>query len=92
MEYDKLLHLFSEPLAQQSPPHYSFDHQIQVQEGKKVLFGSIRYLLEKELEALQENLDCRLARGKIAESNTNMGAPIIFVSKSNGKLQFFVNY
>jgi hypothetical protein len=42
--------------------------------------------LEKELGALREYLDRMLEQGKITESNTNMGAPIIFVLKPNSKL------
>jgi hypothetical protein len=33
-----------------------------------------------------------LAQAKIAKSDANMGGPIIFVSKLNGKLRLFVNY
>jgi hypothetical protein len=55
-------------------------------EGKEVPFGSIYHLSEKELRALSEYLDQMLAQGKITESDANMGAPIIFVPKPNGKL------
>jgi hypothetical protein len=33
-----------------------------------------------------------LKQGKITESDANMGAPIIFVLKPNGKLQLCVDY
>jgi putative transposase len=33
-----------------------------------------------------------LAQGKITESDANMGAPIIFVPKPNGKLWLYVDY
>jgi hypothetical protein len=33
-----------------------------------------------------------LAEGKITESDANMGAPIIFISKANGKLRRCVDY
>jgi hypothetical protein len=48
--------------------------------------GPIYHLSEKELEALREYLYQMLLQGKIVESDANMGAPIIFVSKPNGKL------
>jgi hypothetical protein len=49
-------------------------------------------LSEKELEALQEYLDQILVQGKITEFEVNMGVPIIFVLKTNGKLQLCVDY
>jgi hypothetical protein len=33
-----------------------------------------------------------LEQGKLTESNANMGVPIIFVPKPNGKLRVFVDY
>jgi hypothetical protein len=44
--------LFGEPLAQELPPHQTFDHQIRIKEGKEVPFGPIYHLSEKELGAL----------------------------------------
>jgi hypothetical protein len=48
--------------------------------------------LEKELRALCKYLDSKLTQENIIESNTNMGGPIIFVSKPNGKLQLWVDF
>jgi hypothetical protein len=46
------MRLFGEPLAEELPPHQTFDHQIRIKEGKEVPFGSIYYLSGKELGAL----------------------------------------
>jgi hypothetical protein len=51
-EYHNYLQLFGEPLAQELPPHRTFDHQIRIKEGKEVPFGPIYHLSEKELGAL----------------------------------------
>jgi hypothetical protein len=51
-EYHDYLELFGEPLAQELPPHRSFDYQIGIKEGKEVPFGTIYHLSEKELGAL----------------------------------------
>jgi hypothetical protein len=48
--------------------------------------------LKKELGALKEQLDHMLAQRKIAESDANMGAPIIIIPKPYRKLQFCINY
>jgi site-specific recombinase XerC len=79
-------------LAQELPPHRTFDHQIQIKEEKEVPFGPIYHLSEKELGALREYLDYMLEKGKITESNANMGAPMIFIPKPNRKLQQCVDY
>jgi hypothetical protein len=91
-KYHEFMNLFGEPLTQELSPHRTFDHQIRIKEENEVPFGLIYHLSEKELEALREYLDCMLAQGKITESNANMGAPIIFIPKPNGKLRLCVNY
>jgi hypothetical protein len=47
------MNLFVEPLAQELPPHQTFDYQIPIKEGKEVPFGLIYHLSEKELRALR---------------------------------------
>jgi hypothetical protein len=89
--YHKFIELFGKPLVQELPPHQTFDHQIQIKEGKEVLFGLIYHLSEKELGALREYLECMLAQGKITEYDTNMGAPIKFIPKPNRKRRLCVD-
>jgi hypothetical protein len=85
-EYHEFMELCGEPLAQGLPPHRTFNHQIRIKEGKEVPFGLIYHLSEKELGALREYLDCMLEQGKKIEFDANIGAPIIFILKPNGKL------
>jgi hypothetical protein len=91
-EYHEFMDLFGEPLVQELPLHQSFDYQIRIKEGKELPFGPIYHLSEKELGALREYLDHMLKQGKITKSNMNMGAPIIFVLKGNGKFRLRVDY
>jgi hypothetical protein len=90
-EYHAFMNLFGEPLAQELPPHRTFDHQIRIKEGKEVPCGLIYHLSEKELGALREYLECMLAQGKITEYDTNMGAPIKFIPKPNRKRRLCVD-
>jgi hypothetical protein len=88
----QFMDLFGEPLAEELPPHQTFNPEIRIKEGKDIPFGPIYYLSEKELGALRQYLDHMLAQGKITESDTNMAVPIIFVPKLNEKLCLCVNY
>jgi hypothetical protein len=91
-EYHQYIHLFTDEKGSSLPPHHSFDHIIDLEEGKTPPFGPIYSLSEKELGVLREYLDRMLAQGKIAPLKSPAGAPILFVPKSNGKLHLCVNY
>ena len=91
-EYEKYFHLFSEKTVAKLPPHRNFNHAIDVIEGKQPRFGPIYSLSQKELEVLWEYLEKMIAQGKILQSKSPAGAPILFVPKPNGKLRLCVDY
>ena len=91
-EYEDYFHLFSEKTAAKLPPQRSFNHAIDVIEGKQPPFGPIYSLSQKELEVLREYLDRMIAQGKIQPSKSPAGAPILFVPKPNGKLRLCIDY
>ena len=66
------------------PPHRSFDHAIDMVEGKEPPWGPIYTLSEKELEVLRTYLADMLTSGKIRPSKSSAGAPILFVPKKVG--------
>ena len=75
------------------PPHRSFDHAIDMVEGKEPPWGPIYALSEKELQVLREYLDTMLKSGKIRPSKSPAGAPILFVPKDHGRgLRLCVDY
>ena len=65
-------------------PHRSFDHAIDMVEGKDPSCGPIYALSEKELEVLRSYLADMLTSGKIRPSKSSAGAPILFVPKKEG--------
>ena len=44
-------------------PHRSWDHEINLVEGKEVLFGPIYQMLEEELKTLREFINVFIKRG-----------------------------
>ena len=75
------------------PPQRSFDHAVDMVEGKEPPWGPIYALSEKELEVLRTYLDDMLRSGKIRPSKSSAGAPILFVPKKEGRgLHLCVNY
>ena len=49
-------------------------------------------LLEERLKVLREYLNKELSLGKIWESQSPVGYPIIFISKKDGSLRLCVDY
>src|SRR6266481_430695 len=91
-EYHPFIHLFTDEKGASLPPHRSFDHAIELVDGKQAPFGPIYSLSQHELGVLHEYLDKMIAQGKIKPSKSPAGAPILFVPKPNGKLRLCVDY
>ena len=64
-QYRDYQSVFNGQYADELPPHRSFDHAIDMVEGKEPPWGPIYALSEKELEVLREYLDMMLKSGKI---------------------------
>jgi hypothetical protein len=75
--YRKWASVFSEEEINRLPDHTEYDHKIQLVDGAQPPFGPIYPLSEKELQALREYLRKELAAGKIRESKSPAGAPIV---------------
>ena len=85
--------MFKGQYSDELPPHRSFDHAIDMVEGKELPWGPIYALSEKELEVLRTYLDDMLRSGKIRPSKSSAGAPILFVPKKEGRgLHLCVDY
>lgn len=92
-EYTKWKRLFQEEEGLEALPiHQPWDHRINIQPGKEAPWGPIYSLSTKELQALDEWLKEKLAKGWIRKSTSSAGSPILFVPKPNGKLRLVVDY
>ena len=78
--------VFSESKARSFPPHRSFDHKIELEEGKTPPFGPIYSLSEAKHKALEEYVTENLRSGFICSSSSPAGALILFVKKKDGSL------
>jgi hypothetical protein len=90
--YPRWASVFSEEEINRLPDHTEYNHKIQLIEGAQPPFGPIYPLSEKELQALREYLRKEHAAGKIRESKSPAGAPIIFIPKPDGSLRLCVDY
>src|SRR5260370_27514393 len=92
-QYRDYMSVFNGQYADELPPHRSFDHAIDMVDGKEPPWGPIYALSEKELGVLREYLDTMLKSGKIRPSKSPAGAPILFVPKKEGRgLRLCVDY
>ena len=92
-QYRDYQSVFNGQYSDKLPPHHSFDHAIDMVEGKEPPWGPIYILSEKELEVLRTYLDDMLQSGKICTSKSLAGALILFVPKKEGQgLRLCVDY
>ena len=85
--------MFDSQYSDELPPHRSFDHAIDMVEGKEPPWRPIYTLPEKELEVLRTYLADMLTSGKICPSKSSASAPILFVPKKQGRgLRLCVDY
>ena len=92
-QYRDYQSVFNGQYSDELLPHRSFDHAIDMVEGREPPWGPIYALSEKELEVLRTYLDDMLRIGKIHPSKCSAGAPILFVPKKEGHgLHLSVDY
>jgi len=84
--------LFEEKKAQMLAPRRTFDHAINLKEGAEPSWGTIYPMSAHQLNELDKYLKKMRAEGKIADSESPYGAPILFVPKADGSLRLCVDY
>jgi reverse transcriptase-like protein len=89
---NKYADVFDDEKATMLPSRRQTDHVIELQPGTEPPFMRTYNLSPKELEALEEFLTQALAKGRIRESTSPAGAPILFSPKKDGGLRLVVDY
>jgi len=90
--YWKYKELFEEKKAKMLAPRRTFDHAINLKEGAEPRWGPIYPMSAHPLSQLDKYLKKMMAEGKIADSESPYGAPILFVPKPDGSLRLCVAY
>jgi len=84
--------VFSGTLASIIATHSDFDHAIDLIPGKTAPHMPIYNLSQRELTLLKEYLNSALKKGWIRESKSPIGAPILFVPKSDGSIRLYIDF
>jgi len=84
--------LFEEKKAKMLVSQRTFDHAINLKEGAEPPWGPIYPMLVHQLNQLDKYLKKMMAEGKIADSESPYGAPILFVPKPDRSLRLCVDY
>ena len=91
-EYHDYITLLEEGERKELPPHRHNDHKIDLDQTRDIPNKKLYPMKEKELEELRDYLGKNLSRGWIRESDSPVGARILFVKRKEGSLRLCVNY
>jgi len=84
--------LLEEKKAKMLSPRITFDHAINLKEGTEPPWGPIYPMSAHKLNARDKYSKQMMAEGKIADSESPYGAPILFVQKPDRSLRLCVDY
>jgi hypothetical protein len=90
--YHEFTKVFGEEEFKVLPPHRPYDLAIDLKEGAKLHHGPLYSMTEVESQTLKKWIDEELATGKIRRSESEAGAPVMFVKKTDGSLRLVVDY
>jgi hypothetical protein len=90
--YHEFAKVFGEEEFKVLLQHRPYDLAIDLKEGAKLHHGPLYSMMELESQALKRWIDKELAAGKIRRSESEAGAPVMFVKKADGLLRLVVDY
>ena len=85
-QYSDYADVFSERMFDILPPHWDFDHTIELKETFTLKVIKLYPLNPQELEACKEFIKENLKMGQIQQSKSPQASPFFFVKKKDGKL------
>lgn len=92
-EYHDYLDVFNRKDSEKLPPfRQGVDHAIDLEPGKRPIWGPLYTMTLEENKALKEYLDKELGKGFIRSSTSPASSPVMFVKKPGGGLRFCVDY
>jgi len=93
LEFRQYMNELGKEMADTLPKHLPYDFKIELKKGSTASWGPIYPLSETELQALREWVKEMERTGKIPQSTSLAGSPILFIPKPNGKgLRICVDY
>ena len=84
--------LFEDKKAKMLAPRRTFDHAINLKEGAEPPWGPICPMSAHQLNELDKYLQKMMAEGKIADSESPEGSPILVIPKPDGSLRLCADY
>jgi hypothetical protein len=90
--YHEFAKVFGEEEFKVLPPHRPYDLAIDLKEGAKLHHGPLYSMTKLESQTLKKWIDEELAAGKIRRSESEAGAPVMFVKKADRSLRLVVDY
>ncbi|RMZ75256.1 hypothetical protein DV738_g5567, partial [Chaetothyriales sp. CBS 135597] len=84
--------VFDNSRAVELPPVSGFSHAIELENGAEPPYGPLYNLSANELKVLRDYLDDALKTGRIRQSTSPAGAPVLFIPKKDRSLRLCVNY
>jgi len=91
-QYWQYKELFEEKKAKMLAPRRTFDHAINLKQGAEPPWGPIYPISSHQLNELDKYLKQMMTEGKIVDSKSPYGAPILFIPKPEGSLPLCVDY
>jgi predicted aspartyl protease len=94
-EYQEFMDVFSKKASNVLPPHRTYDHRIELEDGKSVNdvgYAPLYNMSRDELEEVKRYVEDNLAKGFIEASHSPVSSPILFVKKKDGSLRLYVDY